>query len=347
MAEALVGVPGVGVYRGGRLESLHSIAYCVSDVEGTVIRAAGNIDTRVYPRSSAKPFIAAAAVRAGVLDRFAFGDRELAVMCASHDGEPGHTELVASMLARIGASVDDLQCGTHAPYDARSAAALAQRGEAPSALHNNCSGKHAGILALARIIGAPLDGYLDAAHPAQRAILELCERVTDDTFGASELGVDGCGIPAFATTLRKTALAFARMATLRGLRDDDATALARVSQAMGRQPWFVSGTSQFDTELISATGGRVVGKSGAEGFHGDALLDFGVGFALKVIDGHSRALPAATLAVLDALGALTPEARSLLSRFARPQLSNVAKRPVGEIVVLHDWLQDAGIADRG
>lgn len=335
----LAGVPAVAIRRGERVESVHQVAVCVCDEKGEVVLKAGTIETPVYLRSSAKPFIAAASVRAGVMEQFGFGDRELAVMSASHNGEPGHTELVASMLARIGAGVEDLACGAHAPSYGPAAAALAERGERPSALHNNCSGKHAGILALAAVLGAPLEGYLEPDHPAQRAIIALCERVSDDVFGPDKLGVDGCGIPVYATSLHNAARSFARFATLEGLDDADATALARVAAAMGSEPWYVAGTERFDTDLMRATSGRIVGKAGAEGVHCDALLDAGLGLALKTIDGGARrAVPTATIAVLDALRALDPAARAALERHARVPITNVAGTVVGEIASLDGWL---------
>jgi L-asparaginase II len=334
----LAGVPAVAVRRGARVESVHHVAACVADVDGEVLLRVGTIEEPVFLRSSAKPFIAAASVRAGVLERFGFGERELAVMCASHNGEPGHVELVARMLERIGATVDDLGCGAHAPSYEPAAAALAARGERPTQLHNNCSGKHAGILALAKVLNAPFAGYLDASHPAQRAILALCERVSDDVFDGDKLAVDGCGIPVYATTLRKAAVSFARFATLRGLEDDDATALARVAAAMSAEPWYVGGTGRFDTDLMRATGGRIVCKAGAEGVHCDALLDLGAGLALKVVDGSRRAAPPAVLAILDALRALEPAARKALRPHAVVPVKNVAGQVVGEVAALEGWI---------
>jgi L-asparaginase II len=334
----LAGVPAVAARRGERVESVHSVAACVADVRGEIVLRVGTVETPVFLRSSAKPYIAAASVRAGVMERFGFGDRELAVMCASHNGEPGHADLVASMLERIGATVADLGCGTHAPSYEPAAAALAARGEKPTPLHNNCSGKHAGILALAKVLGAPFEGYLDAAHPAQRAILALCERVVDDTFAGDKLAIDGCGIPVFATSLRKAAISFARFATLEGLDDADAVALARVAAAMTNEPWYVGGTARFDTDLMRATRGRVVAKAGAEAVHCDALLDAGLGLALKVIDGSRRATAPATIALLDGLHALEPEARKALEPHARVALKNAAGLTVGTVAALEGWI---------
>src|ERR1700676_5255960 len=185
----LAGVSAVAVRRAGRVESVHQVAACAADVDGAIVLRIGTIQTPVFLRSSAKPFIAAAAVRVGVLERFGFGERELALMCASHNGEPAHVALVASMLERIGATVDDLGCGAHPPSYEPAAAALAARGERPTQLHNNCSGKHAGILALAKVLGAPFAGYLEPSHPAQRAVIALCERVSDDVFEGDKLTV--------------------------------------------------------------------------------------------------------------------------------------------------------------
>ena len=334
----LAGVPAVAVTRGERVESLHQVAACAAGPDGEIVLKVGTVETPVFLRSSAKPFIAAASVREGVLERFGFGERELAVMCASHNGEPGHVELVASMLERIGASERDLACGAHPPSYEPAAAALAARGEQPSQLHNNCSGKHAGILALAKTIGAPFEGYPERSHPAQRLVLAMCERVSDDVFDGDKLAVDGCGIPVYATTLRKAAMSFARLATLSGIDDADATALARVASAMASEPWYVGGTGRFDTDLMRVTAGRVVCKAGAEGFHCDALLDAGLGLAVKVIDGTRRAAPPATIALLDALRAFEPGVRDALRQHAVVPVKNVAGRVVGEVAALDGWV---------
>jgi L-asparaginase II len=330
----LTGVPLVGASRGRRLESLHAVAACACDAAGNVLLALGSIDEPVFLRSAAKPFITAAAVEAGVVERFGFDDRELAVMSASHNGEPFHVEAVRGILAKIGAAVDDLRCGIQAPSYPPAAAALAESGERASALHHNCSGKHAGILALARVLDAPLDGYLAAQHPAQRRILALCERVSDDRFTRENIGIDGCGIPVYATPLRNAARSFARLATLQALESADAGALARARAAMIAQPDYVAGTERFDTDLIRAGNGRIVAKAGAEGVHASALLDGGIGLVLKVVDGARRAAPVAALTLLERLGALDATQLRALSSHARPVLRNDAGTIVGELRAL-------------
>lgn len=330
----LSGVPFVGVRRGERLESVHSIAACASDSAGGVLFALGDIDEPVFLRSSAKPFITAAGVRAGTVERFGFEDRELAVMSSSHSGQAFHVAAVRGILAKIGATVNDLSCGAHAPYDPPAAAALAATGEAPTQLHNNCSGKHAGILALARVLGAPLAGYRDPQHPAQRAILALCERVSDDTFTPDRLGVDGCGIPVYATPLRNAARSFARLASLDELEPGDAAALARVRAAIVAEPDYLSGTTRFDTDLVRAGNGRLVCKGGAEAVHATAAFDGGIGLVLKVVDGGARAAAPAAIALLHRLGVLDDEQVAALAAHARPVLSNHAGTVVGGIAAL-------------
>ena len=313
----LAGVPLVDVIRGVRVESTHAVAACACDDAGTVLLACGTIDVPVFLRSAAKPFIAAAAVRAGAVERFGLTTRELAVMCASHMAEPLHLETAASILAKIGAGVDDLQCGG-----------------TPTALYNNCSGKHAGILALARLRGEPFAGYLEPSHPVQREILGFCERTFGDRFTPDRIGVDGCGIPAFATSLTNAARAFARFATLSSsLHDDDRRALQAVRDAMLAEPWMVSGTGRFDTDLMTVAAGAIVAKGGAEGVHADALLAARAGLVVKIVDGSARAVGPATLALLDRLAVLDAAATERLTMHARPPIRNVAGRVVGEVRV--------------
>lgn len=310
---------------------MHRIAACAVDDAGRVFLAVGDIDTPVFLRSSAKPFIAATAIAAGARDAFGLTQPEIAVMAASHQGEPFHVEAVASILRKIGASVDDLLCGTHLPYDDATAQALIRAGEAPNALYNNCSGKHAGILALCKLIGADPATYLDAANPAQRRILAFCARMSDDDMATWPLGIDGCGIPVYATSLRRAALAFARFATLRGVSPADAAALEIVRDAMVAYPEYVSGTSGFDTALMRAAGGEIACKVGAEGVHVVAAIASGLGYASKVIDGATRGRAPATIEALRALGVLDGRQLTKLATLARPVLYNRAGRVVGEI----------------
>lgn len=341
---ALRGEPFVAVTRGDRPESVHHVAACIADDRGKVVRALGDIDEPVFLRSSAKPFIAAAVVASGAADRFDFDARELAVAAASHNGEPFHVAAVASMLAKIGLDASALQCGAHAPSYEPAALALAAAGIAPTALQNNCSGKHAGILAMCVHLGEDPRTYLALEHPAQQRVLAFCARMVGAPVDALPLGVDGCGIPVFATSLRAAARAFARFATLAELADADSGALARVRAAMIAEPAYVGGTERFDTALIATTAGRIVGKAGAEGVHASALAREGLGVVLKVVDGSRRAAPPAALALLRELGALEPAESAALEGFARPEIRNVAGRIVGAIEALQPDTIGAGRA---
>jgi L-asparaginase II len=321
----------VEVTRGELVESAHRVAACAVDARGRVLSAAGDVDVPVYLRSAAKPFIAAAAIEAGADTAFGLDDREVAVMTASHSAEPMHVEAVRSILDKIGMSVADLQCGVHWPYDERAADALRRAGAQPTALHNNCSGKHAGILALCKIIGADTASYLKLTNPAQQRILDFCARVSNDDASAWPLGVDGCGIPVYATSLRNAARSFARLATLDDLSDADARALAVVRDAMVSHPSYVAGTGQLDTELMATCAGSILSKGGAEGVHGVAAVTGGFGYASKVLDGTSRARGPSSIAMLRRLGALDDAQVEALARFAHPKVYNRAGHVVGEI----------------
>jgi L-asparaginase II len=307
----------VEVTRGDLVESVHHVAACAATPRGEVILQTGDIESPVFLRSTAKPFIAGAAIEAGVRDAFDLDMREIAVMSASHVAQPFHIDAVRSILGKIGLDESALQCG-------------AQEGRGPSPLYNNCSGKHAGILALCRVLGSDVATYMDANNPAQRHILGFCARLSDDDPATWPLGVDGCGIPVYATSLRKAAMAFARFASLTQLEPRDAMALLVVRDAMVSHPEYVSGTVEFDTRLMAAGGGAIACKSGAEGVHGLALIPEGIGLASKVLDGSSRGRGPITMAALRALGSPVADATDLAG-FAGPIVYNRAGRAVGTI----------------
>jgi L-asparaginase II len=321
----------VEVTRGDLVESVHHVAACAVDARNQIVYATGDVDSPVYLRSAAKPFIAAAVIEAGARERFSLEPQEIAVMAASHSGEPFHLEAVASILRKIDTDESALQCGTHMPYDEKTAREMVRSGTAPTPIYNNCSGKHAGILALCVILGADPRTYLSAENPAQRAILDFCARLSDEDPHTWTLGVDGCGIPVYATSLRRAALSFARFASLEGIRETDAAALRVVRDAMREHPDYVAGTGQLDTVLMQAAAGSMVCKGGAEGVQGVAAIDAGLGLVCKVIDGSARARAPATMALVARLGLLEEAQMKELSRLSRPIVYNRAGRMVGEI----------------
>jgi len=326
----------VEVTRGDLVESVHHVAAAAATPNGDVILQTGDIESPVFLRSSAKPFIAAAAIAAGVREAFDLDMREIAVMCASHTGEPFHVAAVRSILRKIGLDESALQCGAHLPYDEAVAHDMLRHGRAPTAINNNCSGKHAGILALCRVLGSDVATYMDLRNPAQANILAFCARLSDDDPKRWPLGVDGCGIPVYATSLRKAAMAFARLASLTQLATHDAQALLVVRDAMVSYPEYVSGTGQFDTRLMAAGGGAIACKSGAEGVHALALIPRGIGLAGKVLDGTARARGPATMALLAALGSPAADATDLAG-YRHPIVYNRAGHAVGAIRAVADF----------
>ncbi len=335
------GVPYVNVWRGDLVESVHAVAAAATDRAGALALAYGDIDTPIFLRSAAKPFIAATIVADGTAARFGLSERELAIVSGSHAGEPFHVATVHGILAKIGLPESSLQCGVHAPYSESAASALASAAEPPSAVHSNCSGKHAGILASCVAHGEDVTTYLHASHPVQRRILALCARLLAEPEGSLRLAVDGCGVPVFATPLRRAARAFACFAAPEEspLHGRDIDALRRVAFAMAAAPAYVAGTGRFDTALSQATAGNILGKAGAEGIHGDALRREGLGLAVKVVDGATRAIPPATLGLLRELGALAKRERAELETFAEPSLRNVAGQIVGRLAAGTDTIR--------
>jgi len=327
----LYGVPLIEVSRGPLVESIHHVAAAVCDPRGELVFSLGAVDIPVYLRSSAKPFITSAIVRSGAADRFALTDTELAVITASHSGQDMHVEAAAGILRKIGLEASALQCGAHEPYHEPTARAMRARGEAPTPLHSNCSGKHAGILALTVHLGADPAGYLHPDHPAQRMILDVCATFVGERRERLPIGVDGCGIPVFATPLRHAATGFARFATGRELPSDLAAAAKRVYHAMVTHPEYVAGTARFDTDFMSAAGGRAASKGGAEGVMGVAHAARSLGLALKIVDGAKRAVDPAALAILDHLALLDGIRSEPLLPHRSPEIPNVAGRVVGAV----------------
>jgi L-asparaginase II len=326
---------GVLVLRGERVESWHRVSYAVADAAGGVRHAAGAIDHPIFPRSAIKPLQALALVESGAARRFKVSEPELALACASHSGEACHVATVKGWLARLGFDQSMLACGPHAPLHAPSAERLLAAGQAPEAVHNNCSGKHAGMLTLARHLAAPLAGYHRPDHPVQRQIAAtLAELAGVDALAAP--AVDGCGAPAFSMSLAQLAHALAQLGDPRGLGAVRRAACEQIRAAMTGHPRLVAGSDRACTAIMTAAPGLVV-KTGAEGVYGAALPSLGLGLALKVEDGASRAAPVALLALLEALGALPAAARDALAEIARPAIRNHAREVVGRIEPAPGW----------
>lgn len=295
----------------------------------------GDPAVATFVRSAAKPFQALPLVLAGGIERFALDDADLALICASHGGRPEHTRRVESLLERGGFGAGDLQCGAHLPLDRESAADLQREGLAPSPLHNNCSGKHAGMLLACRLLDLPVATYLSPEHPLQAAILDHVARLSGVAPEAIGIGIDGCSVPAYHLPVVAAARAYAVLAHSRGAgaAADLAAALERIVAAMGNAPEMVAGPGRLTTRLIAATGGRVVGKEGAEGFYGISVRGpVALGVALKIADGGERCRDGVVLDLLRQLGSLAGAELAELSDLYRPSVVNHRGIRVGEIV---------------
>src|ERR1043165_301464 len=249
----------VEAVRGALTESLHRGAVAVVDADGASVLALGDAARPVYPRSAVKPIQALPLVESGAAERYGLGDQEIALACASHGGEPAHVEVASRMLARAGLDSGALECGVHWPSHQPSSQALARSAGAPSALHNNCSGKHAGFLCVACATGVDHHGYVNAGHVVQREVRGALESLTGAGLSADQCGVDGCSIPTWAVPLDRLAHAFARFGTGQGLAPERAKAAARIRAACAAQPYFVAGTGRFCTEGMKAAGAPGVG----------------------------------------------------------------------------------------
>lgn len=328
------GGPAVVVTRGALVESEHCICYAIADARGSVVESRGDIERLVYLRSSAKPLIATAVVASGAADRFSFSPEEIALAAASHSGEPTHVQTALRMLAACGLDETALRCGAHAPVHEPSAEALVAAGQRPRAIHNNCSGKHAGILALAVHRGAATDSYLEVENPAQQEILAVCSELLGLPLEQMGIGVDGCGIPVIAAPLRIVATFFARLSDPKPYFPRLASAIHRVIAAMVEHPHMVAGTNRFDTDIMRVAAGGIVAKGGAEGYHASAALERGLGMAAKVADGNYRAIAPFVINRWRTLGVLDAGSVDALASYASPELHNHAGRVVGQIQVL-------------
>jgi len=326
------------VYRGPYVESLHRGSVAVVDERGGSIAACGDPGESVYARSAAKPFQALPLLLAGGERRFRLGDAHIALMCASHGGEPRHVRAAEELLRRGGFGVADLRCGAHWPMHEPSARALMRRDEKPTALHNNCSGKHAGMLLACRLLGFDPAGYAEPAHPLQRRIRGLLAEYAGIRESEITIAVDGCSLPVFRLPLWGLARAYARLMSraVPGESRVESSARAGLVRAMSRRPEMVAGTGRFTTDFIAAGRGRWIGKEGAEGVYAVGLRSTGpdesaVGIAFKIEDGSARPRDAVTLGILERLRRLPPRARRRLARYAEPVIHNARGLDVGRI----------------
>jgi L-asparaginase II len=338
MREASAAASLVEVNRGPITESRHRGHIAAVDGRDRVVASLGSPDTVTYLRSSAKPFQAIPLITSGAADRFGFTEQEIALACASHSGEPVHVELARSMLKKIGLSPEALKCGVHEPFSAAETRRLRESGQAPSVLQNNCSGKHAGMLALALHLGASTASYDEPENQVQVAISETIAAFAGCRPDELAVGVDGCGVPVFGMPVRAMARMYARLIQPSGFDEITVAACRRIVAAMMNHPELIGGeTDRLDTEMMRAAKGRLISKVGAEGVYTAGVLPDdqwpdGFGLALKIEDGDDyRARPTVVIEALRQLGVLQDQALAKVAQFARFPVKNRRGDLVGEV----------------
>ena len=319
----------VEVTRGAVVESAHRGAVSVFDADGKAVWEIGDTDRPVFPRSAVKAIQALPLVESGAADAYGFGNRELALACASHSGEPAHVELAATMLARAGLDRKALECGAHWPSSHDATIALARAGDLPNALHNNCSGKHSGFLCACVHSGIAHSGYVKAGHALQEMVRDVMQSVTGAAHDVDHCGIDGCSIPTYAVPLKSFAQGFARMATGTGFLPERAKAAKRLLSACMAEPFLVAGTGKADVALMQAAPGGIFVKTGAEGVYCAALPELGLGIALKCDDGAGRAAEVMIAVVLARLLRGDDAVAAKLSELAHPAIESRVGAKVG------------------
>ena len=333
-------VPLVEVTRGNIVESIHQGAFCVVDSRGTMLACERNPALLTYPRSSLKPFQALPFIEIDGDSAFNLAEKEIAIMCASHAGTDKHMAVVRRMQEKIGISEADLQCGSAWPGDAKTHQTMNIKGDQPSPIRHNCSGKHTGMLAHAKMRGYDLGDYLDLKHPVQMTIRKVIGEMAGLEPEDMPSGIDGCSVPVYALPLQNMAQAVARLADPAMLDPVRKAACSRITSAMMNNPDMISGEGRFDTELMSVVPGKVFSKGGAEGFHIAGIMPGvvregspGIGIAIKIADGDRkfRARSCVLVKILLALGVLDEDDLRQIPTFGFSPIHNARKMVVGQV----------------
>ncbi len=320
------------VMRGENVESVHRGNLVVVDKDYKIIFSLGEPMARTYWRSAAKPFQVLPMVEAGGIEKYGFNDEEIAVMAGSHGGEEGHVERVRGILAKMGRDAKDLDCGPAAPLYWPRAKRMLELGERYGQIHNPCSGKHSSMIALALIKDFELKDYIMLNHPVQKMMLSTVADVSGLKTVDIGLGIDGCGVPVFELPLYNMALAYSKLALPRGIEDAlRQKALRRIAKAMVENPYYVAGSRRLDTSLMEVTKGRLVAKIGAEGVYCIGVIGEGIGIALKIEDGSSRAIDAVVLKLLKRLQLISDTEYGKLKSQCKLEIKNHRGDIIGRI----------------
>ena len=323
----------VEVTRGKLVESRHRGQAVVTDGDGAIVFSAGDIDAVTFPRSACKAMQALPLVESGAADAYGFGAKELALACSSHSGEDEHVALAASMLKAAGRDESVLECGAHWSFEQPVLIHQARTLERPTALHNNCSGKHSGFVCACCHSGEEPRGYAGYDHPLQAEIRGIMENLTGSPLSRDNCGTDGCSIPTYAVPLVSLARGFGKMATGKGLEPLRAAASRRLIEACMAEPFYVAGTKRFCTRLMQVAPGKIFAKTGAEGVFCAILPEKGLSFAVKCEDGTTRAAESMIAALLARhFDKETPEHAALMA-MANHSMRNWIGLHVGDVRV--------------
>ncbi len=333
-------IPLVELTRGEIIESIHFGTVVISDHAGNVLFSLGDPELVTFLRSTAKPLQVLALLEHSGVEEYHFEDDEIAIMCASHSGTDEHVAVLKKLQPKISIDETDLQCGIHPPFDRETTNRIIRGETQPSRLRHNCSGKHSGMLALARLLAVPGDSYLKPDQPTQQLILRTCGEMFGVPVAQFEMGIDGCSAPVFAVPMRNAARAYALLCQPEGLTPQRTQACQRVTHAMMTHPFLIAGPDRFDTAVMEALPGKLIAKTGAEGYFGLGIMPDAIypgspamGIMVKISDGDlkERARPIVCMNILRHLGLITAEEENLLKEYDNSSITNWRNIPVGEI----------------
>lgn len=328
----------VEAIRGDMTESIHRGSLAVVDSAGKVVLSIGDVEKPVFSRSGLKPIQALLLIESGAANAFHLAHAQIALACASHNGEAAHVEIIASWLNRIGLSQSRMICGDARPATDKALEEFHKAGGAPSPLYDTCSGKHVAFMTTALHLGHPVETYARLDNPVQQRVVGIIEQMTGLELFEAPKGIDGCGIPVFGIPLKNLALAMARLGDPQDQPDTRQAACRGVRRAMAAEPFLVAGSGRFCTRVIAALGEAALVKTGAEGLYCATLTDLGLGVALKIDDGARRAAEAVMIRLLEKLGVMTERAKGQLLNLREPPIFSRAGAVVGVLTITEQSL---------
>ena len=329
-------IPIAVVTRSGLIECMHSGQLCVTDSNSNIIFHIGDPNTKIFLRSSAKPFIAVAFVESGAMDKFGITLEELAVICSSHSGQDFHRNTVISILHKLGLNEDSLQCGSAEPYNQDVVNKLIKENNSPSPLFNCCSGKHAGMLALCQYYGDPTENYININHPVQQLILKTIAELIGCSAADIILGTDNCTVPGYMISLQQHSYLYSLLASGYSAKSKFSNSLGLINKAMRDNPRMISGDGEFDTELMRGCESKVIGKVGDDGLYCVSVPEKNMGICTKIEDGSERAVYPVIISLLQQLGVLNNTEIENLKAWAAPTVKDHKGVVIGDMLPVID-----------